>query len=119
MDNKYTHINLDYLNEMADNDIDFMREIIADYISKIPAYIEDLVQAVENVNQDNTVFFAHKLKSSFQFMGAKQLTSITEQIEQYAKEGSHQNEIPNMVKEILTGFERVIEELKTELERLG
>lgn len=115
MTNKYSYINLDYLHEVADGDQEFMQDMMQEYLDKIPAYIDDLVNAGKAHNMEQVVFCAHKLKSSFQLMGVKQLATIAQQIEQYCKENSHQDEISGMIEQIPPVFEQAVAELKQEL----
>jgi HPt (histidine-containing phosphotransfer) domain-containing protein len=65
----YEHIDLSYLYEIADNETDFIKEMITDYIEKIPAQFDELCAHAKESNFERTKFIAHKLKSSFQFMG--------------------------------------------------
>jgi HPt (histidine-containing phosphotransfer) domain-containing protein len=77
----YTYINLDYLNEVSDGDIDFVNEIINDYLNKVPIQFVELQAAVNAGDDDAARFIAHKMKSSFQFMGVEQLVLLAQQIE--------------------------------------
>jgi HPt (histidine-containing phosphotransfer) domain-containing protein len=118
MMNRYQYINLDYINEMADGDRAFLVEMINDYIRTIPAYIEDLSQASGSGNREDIGFFAHKLASSFQMMGAKQLNDIALWIQQRIKSGLHIEELPSQMEKMHELFGNVVNELQHELHQL-
>lgn len=85
---QYKHIDLGYLYEIADSDIDFVKEMINDYVEKIPSQFDELVAFAHEGNFEKTGFIAHKLKSSFQFMGAQELIDLAAAIEKLSKDGS-------------------------------
>lgn len=77
----YTHINLEYLYEVADGDADFIKEIITDYLTKVPDQFDQLLVVAEAGDIEAIKFIAHKMKSSFQFMGVQSLIELSQQIE--------------------------------------
>lgn len=77
----YTHINLEYLYEVADGDADFMKEIINDYLSKVPDQFDQLLEVAAAGDNEAVKFIVHKMKSSFQFMGVQSLVDMAQQIE--------------------------------------
>jgi HPt (histidine-containing phosphotransfer) domain-containing protein len=78
---EYKHINLEYLYEIADNETDFVKEIINDYLSNVPAQFVELEKAVLTLDKESTRFMAHKMKSAFQFMGVQTLVELSQQME--------------------------------------
>lgn len=87
----YKHINLEYLYEIADNEIEFVKEIINDYLSNVPNQFVELEGAVATQDFEATKFIAHKMKSSFQFMGVQKLVELSQQMEM--AEGQNASEI--------------------------
>lgn len=77
----YKHINLEYLYEIADNEIDFVKEIINDYLTNVPTQFVELEKAVSTQDKESTKFIAHKMKSAFQFMGVQTLVELSQQME--------------------------------------
>lgn len=113
----YIHINLEYLYEIADNEIDFVKEIISDYLAKVPAQFTDLEKAVASEDIEATKFIAHKLKSSFQFMGVQTLVDLSNQMEK--AEGGAAAEVYRQNMELMSPIvESVLTELTHKLETL-
>lgn len=114
---EYKHINLEYLYEIADNETDFVKEIINDYLSKVPDQFVELEKAVTTRDQEATVFIAHKMKSSFQFMGAQILVELSQQMER--AEGDDALDIYKQNIELMKPIvEGVLVELKDKLTTL-
>lgn len=110
----YTHIDLSYLYEIAEDDKDFITEMISDYIEKVPIQFAELKQAAEAQNFEQTHFIAHKIKSSFQFMGAKQLLELASNIEKVSRTTDTQSVKTDLLA-MTPVVELVIAELKHQL----
>jgi HPt (histidine-containing phosphotransfer) domain-containing protein len=106
----YTHIDLSYLYEIAEDDKDFITDMISDYIQKVPLQFAELQQAAEEQNFEQTHFIAHKIKSSFQFMGAKQLVELASNIEKVSRTPDTQ-----LIKTDLATMKPVVELVLAEL----
>ncbi|MFN3445108.1 MAG: Hpt domain-containing protein [Bacteroidia bacterium] len=117
--NKYKHINMAYLNEMSGGDKQFVIEMIIDCKDKLPAYIKELTNAMENANIDDVRFFSHKLHSSFHIVGAIELATLTGVIEQMAKAGEDSLKIEEQVNKVLPIYSQVVLELDEELKSLN
>jgi HPt (histidine-containing phosphotransfer) domain-containing protein len=111
---EYLHINLSYLYEIADDDIDFVKEMISDYIEKVPEQYTELKKVFSEQDFEQTRFIAHKIKSSFQFMGARQLIELAYSIEQRSQTSDTETITQNLnVMEPLV--EQVLDELRHQL----
>jgi HPt (histidine-containing phosphotransfer) domain-containing protein len=113
----YMHINLEYLYEIADNETDFVREIINDYLNKVPNQFSDLEKAVVAHDLENTRFIAHKLKSSFQFMGVQTLVDFSQQMEK-AEGDTVAKTYTQCIGQMKPIVDDVLKELKHKLETL-
>lgn len=107
----YNHIDLSYLYEIADDDTDFVKEMISDYIAKVPEQIAELQKEFGQRNFGQTRFIAHKIKSSFQFMGAQKLVELAHNIEKISQEENTQ-----AIERDLTTMEPIVKEVLTELQ---
>lgn len=88
----YEHLNLEYIYELADGDDSFIKEIIDTFLTTTPKNLIKLEEAVANRNAADIVFFAHKLKGTFNFIGSTQLSdtftiieSLSEDVNKYAE----------------------------------
>ncbi|MES2558520.1 MAG: Hpt domain-containing protein [Bacteroidota bacterium] len=110
----YTHIDLSYLYEIADDDSDFVKEMITDYIQKVPEHFSELLMASKEQNFEQTHFIAHKIKSSFQFMGVTQLVDLASNIEQISETKDAQTIARNLAT-MEPVVDKVISELRHQL----
>jgi HPt (histidine-containing phosphotransfer) domain-containing protein len=117
-EHSYKYINLEYLYEIADNETDFVKEMINDYIAKLPVQFHELETAFAEKDFPQTGFIAHKLKSSFQFMGASQLIILSQEIEQLSKE-SKEEDIRTRFSEMVPIIDLVLNELNNKLTALS
>ena len=118
-ENNYKYIDLETILEMADGESDFIVSIISVYLSSIPESLDKLKEASVNKDKENTVFFVHKLKGSFNFIGCTALTDIFLKIEECCTIGEHMEEIPSLVKEVEILAGAVTLELKDVLDKVS
>lgn len=109
--NQYT--DLEYLSKMASGDIAFVRELLTDYLEKEPNNFQLLAQAHEVMNFADIKYYAHKLRSSVQIVGAKKLLTKLEKIELLASQNDASLSLEFV--DIAAINQQVILELKQEL----
>lgn len=113
----YKYINLEYLYEVADGDIDFVKEIITDYLSKVPDQFKQLGKVASEGDLEAIKFVVHKMKSSFQFMGVQSLVDYSQQIENAPDESRikmyelHGEQMKLIVEEVLVELEDKLKSL--------
>lgn len=78
---QYKYVNLDAIDAIADGDREFVNEIIENFLSVVHDDVRELNVALEEQNDQNIVFFAHRLKGTFSFVGAEILQKLTEEIQ--------------------------------------
>jgi HPt (histidine-containing phosphotransfer) domain-containing protein len=116
-DSDYIHINLEYLYEVADGDTDFVKEIITDYLEKVPEQFVLVEKAIMSNDAEAIRFLAHKMKSSFQFMGVQRLVEIAQEMENAPLEIAVERHVQNgaLMKPLI---ESVLVELSHKLKSL-
>lgn len=82
---KYSYIDTSYILDLADNDNEFITDIISDFLSIVPDSISKLDEAVKDASLEQVNFYAHKLKGSFRFIGSNKVGDILFNIEEAAK----------------------------------
>jgi len=92
--------------EAGDDDINFIREVIGQYLQDTPSHIRDLRKAVESQDVNAVKKEAHLLKGSSANFRAKRLQEICVQIETSAKP------------EALVDIEKLVGELEQEFEQV-
>jgi len=106
------------LKEFADGDNDFIKDIFNTFLKDAEsnwAIIEN--SFAENKLQD-LKGIAHKLKSSFRFLGNQKLGEMAYDIEKMALDIENKSTIENIIKEMKVEFDYFILDIKDELQVL-
>lgn len=99
--NKYSYINPECLYELGDGEDEFVKEIIGDVLKLVPESIDMLKQATESNNEKDIIFYAHKLKGTFRFIGCNELGDLMEQVE---KQDLSTEENQALVNKMIEGY---------------
>lgn len=91
--------NLNYINELSGNDIDFKQKIISIVKSELPQEIESYKSLFQTHNFKATAEMVHKLKHKISVLGLEKSYYIAEKFEDNLKQGST---------ELKTEFENVL-----------
>ena len=59
---------LDKVNDIADNDSDFIKVLVQTFLEEIPEDLEQLSSAVENNNKEVAYQVAHKMKPTIELL---------------------------------------------------
>lgn len=116
--NGYKFINLNILYDLADGDEAFLHEILKGYLEIVPGSIRKLQNIFEQNNLKELAFSAHRLKSSFRFLGAKEVGELLEKIEDECYENRRATQIEPSVKRAVYLAENITEELKEIMKNL-
>lgn len=110
---QYHFINLEYLYKMGDADTEFISAMIQEFIRVVPAYIEELNKAISKNDSKGVHFFAHKLKSSVDIIGAQKLSNASLEIANLFADANYNADQLAISK--LNSLELIFEETKKEL----
>lgn len=111
MKNIYKHINLDYVNELADGSPEFIKEMIDIFLSQVPEFTYELNTLYHIKNYIELARTAHKAKSSVAIMGMYELSEDLKTLELLAKDGMS----PEKYREIIDKFDSECKNACTEL----
>lgn len=81
----YSHINLEYIYDIADGEDDFVTEIVNNCLEAIGPNLKKLSAAIMEGDEQTTTFLAHKLNGSFKFIGCNEAGNIAALIEEKIK----------------------------------
>jgi len=79
---------LTFLKQISDNDMDFIKDVLATFLDEMPKDMEALNTAIEHENFTDIGKIAHKTKSTLQTIGLLELKELALTIEQAIKKGS-------------------------------
>ena len=110
--NNLQHTNLDYLQATCGDSVEMMRSIIKMFIDSTPETLLEMRENIVDKNWDLLKRNAHKTKSSFMMVGAKQIGDTLQVIELSSIAGNS-NELGNLLSDIENKMDSIIDELKT------
>ena len=108
-------IDLTYLREMSDNDLNFITEMVHSFMNQSPKDIENIWFHFTKNEFDEVANLVHKIKPSITFMGIHKLKDLIIEMEENAKH-HHADTLKVQLEEFDTICRKAIEELKEEFE---
>ncbi len=107
-------IDLSYLKQLASGNNKFINEMITVFIEQTPLEIGNLEKHLNAQDWKSLRATAHKMKSSYSFMGIKELEGIGKSLEEYAANEINLDVIPEMISKIKTVCTKAMQELEIE-----
>ena len=84
-------LDLKFIQEIGDNDQEFIKELIADFKIEIPNYLREIENSIVEKYLDKVVFLIHKLKSPINLFGIFQLEKEFNNVAENSKNISFEN----------------------------
>jgi len=114
MSETYEHINLDYLNMMADGDAEMKKVMLGMLFDEMPEELEKLEKLCSEGNWEELSSVAHKMKSTLSFIGNDEMTNANSVLEVKTKTGEDADTFPGLVNVLITMWPKVKVELQKE-----
>lgn len=111
---QHKHINLGYLDMMADGDSDIRTTMLRMLLDELPNEIAKMRRCLPN-NCLELREVSHKMKSTLAFIGNEKMADANREIEKIAIGGSISNEISGLLSILEDNLPGVIDELKANL----
>ena len=105
-------IDLAYLQEISNNDSNFIDELISMFLEQIPQYQESLNGLYNAKDWYNLGRMAHKAKSAVLMMGMKSLAEDLKNLEENAKQGKNIDGYNEIIFKFVRDSNLAIKELK-------
>ncbi|MFZ9846554.1 MAG: Hpt domain-containing protein [Flavobacteriales bacterium] len=115
---KYHHIDLNYLNDLSLGSKDFMDDLIISFIKTTPDAISKMQECVVQQDWQQVGGIAHKLKTSFSFMGMEKMVEVSKTLQDLGLNNKELDKIPALVEEVVKEYPLAEAELKEELSQL-
>ena len=116
--NNESLINLDYLEQLSDGDIDWSIEMMNMFIENTPDSIQDMRNQYNEKNWPTLRRVAHTLKSQLNMLGIKSLSGIILTIEKSAEKETDLDQIPELIEKTHDVCTKAIEELNAVIKKL-
>lgn len=104
-------IDLSYLQEVANDNTEFMVEMIDIFLAQTPEYVQSLSDAVANKDFSKIAEMAHKIKPTLAFMGANKARDTMASIELRAREKENYEAIAEDFKNLKGDLDLIFEKL--------
>lgn len=115
---KYQHIDLNYLNDLSLGSKDFMEDLIVSFIKTTPDSISKMQECLAAKDYQQIGGIAHKLKTSFSFMGMNSMVEVSKLLQEYGLNNKELDKIPALINEVVMEYPLAEAELKQELTQL-
>ncbi len=117
-DNGYAHINLAYLELMADNDPEMKAVMLDMLLDELPEELEKMKNHFASGSWEDLGSVSHKMKSTLAFVGNEEMTAANKDIETMAKDGAEAGKLERLLNVLVEMCPKVMAELKVEQSRL-
>lgn len=111
-------VDLTYLKEIAMGSKEFMLEMVDSFKSKTPEEIAQMRSYFESADFEAMGKKAHKLKSSFSFMGMANTAKYCKELQNMGLDAEKIEEMPSYINYIENAYDSALEDLKGEMENL-
>ena len=107
---KFNYVRLDYLDEIANGDNEFKKELINIFIKQIPDFIDNMKKYLSENNYEALAKEAHTAKSSVMIFMMEETGDILKNIQLLANKGDKAN-LPSMINKVDRRLKKASEEL--------
>ena len=111
---KYNHINLDYLELMADGDASMKKIMLDMLLDELPVELTKMRELTNMKNWEELGNVSHKMKSTLAYVGNDQMTVANKTVEQFCKKMDNLDEIEALVLSLEETYQQVLPELQNE-----
>jgi len=113
MNDDFTLINLDYLNEISAGDDQLILDLVDMFFEQIPEYQHSMHELYERKEWHNLGRIAHKAKSAVLMVGLNELAEELKNLEENAKEGKNINIYQEIIAKFVRESDFALKELLT------
>jgi HPt (histidine-containing phosphotransfer) domain-containing protein len=114
----YKYIDLNYLNDLALGSKDFIEDMISSFLKNTPESLVRMETALVKNDWEQIGKIAHKVKTSFTFMGMEETVVKAKTLQDYGLKTTNQEEIPGLISDIKVAYNNAEVELNVELTAL-
>lgn len=116
--NTYSHIDLSYLELMADGDLDMKKMMLEMLLTELPEELSKMRTLADAEDWEALKSVSHKMKSTLSYVGNEMMTNSNGEIELYTKDNFNLEKIPALMHTLEVQFKAVFPELQQEFDKL-
>lgn len=106
--------NLDYLKEIAEDDEDFMNEMMKIFVNEIPSSLVTSQKHANNAEWESLRQLLHKIAPAYAFFGIHEIESEIHRVEEYIHFSKNLDEVPKYVEIIKDLTTEAVKQLKVD-----
>lgn len=103
---------LDQLEALASGDSAFVNKMVDMFIQMAPESVDRMVTALADDDLEDLGAAAHKVKPSIDMMGIVSLKQKIRDLEQWGKNRTNTDQIPQLLDEVINTLNDVVQQLK-------
>lgn len=116
--NTYQHINLEYLELMADGDESMKKIMLEMLLEELPVELQKMRGQLDANDWEGLKSTSHKMKSTLSYVGNEEMTVANSEIEKITKDSGDHSRLPSLMATVESQFEKIMPELVQESEKL-
>jgi CheY-like chemotaxis protein/HPt (histidine-containing phosphotransfer) domain-containing protein len=109
------HTDLAYLEQLADGNNDFIKEMLVLFIEQMPESLDKMHTYLERKDWKQLRGILHKIKPSLAFVGLKEIEATVKEAEEFSANETNLDKLPGMIQKINHNCVAAIEELNEKL----
>jgi len=110
--NSSSVINLDYMDMMADGDVDMKKTMLEMLLEEIPVELTKMREVAQANNWGQLSSVSHKMKSTLSFVGNDTMTNANKELEQIGKTQEGTEKVNELITLLETTSATVLVELQ-------
>lgn len=116
---EFKYIDLNYLQDLALGSKDFMIDMISSFLKTTPDALEKLKKANEEGDWKKVGSVAHKLKTSFSFMGMEDTVETAKALQDFGLNEHSVDQIDGLIEKMIVDYNNAEGELQSELSNMN
>src|SRR3954469_54546 len=114
-----TSIDLSYLKTISMGNKDFELKLLKTFLDQTAVEMEKIRASLQQKDLDSISAAAHKIKSSFHFLGALRTEELLNTIENIARYKKETEKLPGLVSSFLNACTKILEDVTLEIEKFS
>lgn len=100
MEKQFKYLNVQKIQQFAENDNSFIRDMLSSFINNTPQYIDGIKTAFHTKDWEELSKAIHKIKPTYQYLSIDPVRQPLEEAEKYAKGDPENHKLPSLLEEV-------------------
>jgi len=120
MENEHEMVKIDlvYLKQVSGNNTEFIMQMIEMFLKNTPVALEEMNEKFKQQNWEELRNIAHKIKSTYTYVGLSDVQKLLAEIEQYSTSKTNLEKLPHLMEEVESKSKEAFKALEEELDHM-